>query len=140
MAEKNNSRLVRVHSPLGADVLLFRSLSADRNEPGRLYRYSVQLLSKKADIAFDDVLGQDLTLELVLEDGSIRYIHGYVAEFRQDDDVGNYAAYSAELVPWLWFLSRTADCRIFQKKSIPDIVKKVFDDSGVSPTPSLSPS
>jgi type VI secretion system secreted protein VgrG len=30
--------------------------------------------------------------------------------------------------PWLWFLTRTADCRIFQDMKVPDIIKKVFDD------------
>ena len=37
-------------------------------------------------------------------------------------------AYRAEIHPWLWFLTRTTDCRIFQDKSVPDIVKEVFDD------------
>ena len=129
MADKNKIRLVRVHSSLGSDVLLFHSLTGS-DELGRLYRYSLQVLSKKPDIAFKDVLGQDLTLEMVLEDGSTRYLHGFVAEFSQDDGVGNYAAYSAVLVPWLWFLTRTADCRIFQKLSVPDIITQVFQDNG----------
>ena len=29
---------------------------------------------------------------------------------------------------WLWFLTRTADCRIFQEKTVPDIIKEVFAD------------
>jgi type VI secretion system secreted protein VgrG len=33
-------------------------------------------------------------------------------------------------VPWLWFLTRTADCRIFQSMTVPDIVQKVFSDHG----------
>ncbi len=34
------------------------------------------------------------------------------------------------MVPWLWFLTRTADCRIFQNKKVPDIIQKVFKDLG----------
>ena len=34
------------------------------------------------------------------------------------------------MVPWLWFLTRDADCRIFQNQTIPDIIKKVFTDLG----------
>src|SRR5262249_23490284 len=30
--------------------------------------------------------------------------------------------------PWLWFLTRTADCRIFQRQSAPDIIQKIFHD------------
>jgi type VI secretion system secreted protein VgrG len=32
--------------------------------------------------------------------------------------------------PWLWFLTRCADCRIFQQKKVPDIIKEVFGDHG----------
>ena len=32
------------------------------------------------------------------------------------------------MVPWLWFLTRTADCRIFQNKKAPDIIKQIFKD------------
>lgn len=34
--------------------------------------------------------------------------------------------------PWLWLLSRTSDCRIFQNLSIPQIIKQVFRDLGFS--------
>jgi type VI secretion system secreted protein VgrG len=34
------------------------------------------------------------------------------------------------VVPWLWFLGRTTDCRIFQHKSVPDIVQQIFKDLG----------
>jgi type VI secretion system secreted protein VgrG len=30
------------------------------------------------------------------------------------------------MVPWLWFMSRTADCRMFQEKTVPDILKQLF--------------
>ena len=42
--------------------------------------------------------------------------------------LGRYYRYSAVVRPWLWFLTRTADCRIFQEMTVPDIVKKVFGD------------
>jgi type VI secretion system secreted protein VgrG len=32
------------------------------------------------------------------------------------------------MVPWLWFLTRKSDCRIFQKMKVPDIVKQIFDE------------
>jgi type VI secretion system secreted protein VgrG len=34
------------------------------------------------------------------------------------------------VVPWLWFLTRTADCQIFQNISVPDILEKVFKAFG----------
>jgi type VI secretion system secreted protein VgrG len=38
------------------------------------------------------------------------------------------ALYQAELVPWLWFLTLFSNCRIFQNKSVPDIVEQIFKD------------
>ena len=38
--------------------------------------------------------------------------------------------YQAEVVPWLWFLSHTSDSRIFQNKTILEILTQVFQDFG----------
>ncbi len=46
--------------------------------------------------------------------------------------LGRYHRYYATVRPWLWFLSRTADCRIFQELTVPDIVKQVFERPGVA--------
>ena len=40
------------------------------------------------------------------------------------------AVYQAEMVPWLWFLTLYSNCRIFQNKSVPDIVEQIFKDRG----------
>ena len=42
----------------------------------------------------------------------------------------DYFSYRIVLRPWLWLLSRTTDCRIFQDKKAPDIIKEVFNDRG----------
>ncbi len=38
--------------------------------------------------------------------------------------------YRATLVPWLWFLTRNTNCRIFQEKTVPEIITTVFRDHG----------
>lgn len=129
MADNNKKRLVRIESPMGDDALLFRSLSGS-DELGRLFAYRVGLLSNDHALNFQDLLGQSLTLEMRVADDSLRYFNGVVTELSQEDDSGNYAAYTAVLRPWLWLLTRAADCRIFQNQSIPDIVQKVFEDHG----------
>src|SRR5205085_5694418 len=37
-----------------------------------------------------------------------------------------FTSYSAEVVPKLWLLTHQARSRIFQQKSVPDILKQVF--------------
>ncbi|HMF98049.1 MAG TPA: type VI secretion system tip protein TssI/VgrG, partial [Vicinamibacterales bacterium] len=48
--------------------------------------------------------------------------------FVQGSKYGRYTRYYAVVRSWLWFLTRTTDCRIFQEMTVPDIVKKVFGD------------
>ncbi|MBC7943688.1 MAG: type VI secretion system tip protein VgrG, partial [Burkholderiales bacterium] len=48
--------------------------------------------------------------------------------FAQAGMHGRYHLYQATARPWLWFLTRTANCRIFQQMKVPDIIKQIFQD------------
>jgi type VI secretion system secreted protein VgrG len=126
-----DSRRLQVHSVLGADQLLVRDANV-REELGRLSAFDLDLLSPDEDLSLDDLLGRGMAIELTLAGDQPRYFHGLVAECSQTGRLGRYARYSARVVPWLWLLTRTSDCRIFQQKSIPDIVKSVFREHGTS--------
>jgi type VI secretion system secreted protein VgrG len=120
-------RVMSITTPLGED-LLFHGMSA-REEMSRLFAYDVTLLSKRDDIKLDEILGQNVTISLVLPNESVRAYNGYVTRFRQGGQYGRYTQYVAVVRPWLWFLTRTADCRIFQEMKVPDIIKQVFSDN-----------
>jgi len=111
------------------DALLFWRMQGSE-ELGRLFNYSIDLLSLKEDVALDKVLGNDACVEVDLPNGKTRYFHGYITEIAQSGRYGRYATYSAQLRPWLWFMTRTSDCRIFQDKTVPDIIKEVLKDHG----------
>jgi type VI secretion system secreted protein VgrG len=129
MAGTQEQRAVEVASPLGRNVLLLYRMSV--NEAlGRLFLFEIDLLSENNSIRFEDLLGQKLTVRLELTPGKTRYFSGHVSSFRQEGTIGNYYAYHATVRPWLWFLTRTANCRIFQDKTTPDIVKEVFRGHG----------
>jgi len=57
-------RVMEITTPLGDDVLLFHSLHA-REELSRLGEYQLELLSPKANIKADDILGKNVTVKLV---------------------------------------------------------------------------
>ncbi len=65
-----------------------------------------------------------------LQDGGERKIHGLVRRFAQMGQQEDLTFYSVELVPWLWFLTLSQDCKVFQNKSVLDIVQEVFDGLG----------
>lgn len=134
MDPTQSERLVAVSGPLGKDALLFHHMTA-REELGRLFQFDLELLSDEW-IKFEDVVGQTLTVEMALPNDETRYFNGYVTEFADAGTSGRFVRYKARLRPWLWFLTRTADCRIFpdkKKKSAlttPEIIMEVFREHG----------
>ena len=120
-------RAMEITTPLGADVLLFHTMHA-REELSRVGEARLDLLSLKQDINLDQILGKNVTVKLALQDDDTRYFNGFVTRFSQGGTHGRYRRYYATVHPWLWFLSRTADCRIFQDKTVPEIVKTVFGE------------
>jgi uncharacterized protein YjbI with pentapeptide repeats len=123
----NVMRVMEIATPLGPDVLLFHRMRATE-ELSRPAEYQLDLLSLEPDINLDEILGQCVTVKLGLPDSSTRYFSGYVTRFAQGGSHGRFIRYSAVVRSWLWFLTRTADCRIFQDMTVPDIVKTVFAD------------
>ena len=125
------TRLAKITSPLGPEVLLLKDMGGGE-ELGRLFNYELQLHSLDNAIDLNQVLGKPMCVSVQLDGGGERYFHGIVARFSQNVDQGQFASYQATLRPWLWLLTRTSDCRIFQNLTIPQIIKQVFRDLGFS--------
>jgi type VI secretion system secreted protein VgrG len=127
-----HERLIRLETPLGKDKLLVQSFSGEE-EISRLFHFQMDLVSEEAIIAPKSIVGKKVTLSVTQSDGTTeRYFNGHVSRFSQLPSGGRYHHYQAEMVPWPWFLTLAADCRIFQKKSIPDIIREIFGDFGFS--------
>src|SRR5262245_22887912 len=124
-------RVMDFASPLGEGVLLFHGMRG-REELGRLSEYHLDLLSADGEVDGDAILGKNVTIKLALPDDSTRCFNGFVTRFSQGEVHGRYYRYSATVHPWLWFLTRTADCRIFQDMTVPDIIKQVFADHALA--------
>ena len=120
---------ITLKSPLPAKDLLFESMTVSSGL-SMLGEMQLGLVSEKPDLKAEDLLGKPVTVVVQLRDDGMRYFHGYVTRFGIGLHRGRYFGYQASVRPWLWFLTRTADCRIFQELSVPDIVKQVFEDHG----------
>jgi type VI secretion system secreted protein VgrG len=132
MALSQKNLPVSVKTSLGDDVLVFWRMNCQESV-SQPFTYELELLSADATIKPQYILGKtaQVKLEIPVNEG-FRYFHGYVTSFGVIGSHGDFAMYHATLRPWLWFLTRTADCRIFQQKSVPDIIKAVFSDLGFS--------
>jgi type VI secretion system secreted protein VgrG len=125
------ARTFELVTPLGPDVLLFHRMRA-REELSRVGEFDIEVLSKRGDVNLDGILAKKVTLKIELPKDKIRYFNGFVTRFAQIGMRGRYHLYRATVRPWLWFLTRTADCRIFQDMSATDIIKKVFQDHSIA--------
>jgi type VI secretion system secreted protein VgrG len=118
---------ITLKSPLPPKDLMFESMTLSAGL-STLDEMQLGLVSEKPDLKPEDLLGKPMTVTVQLRDDAKRHFHGYVTRFGLGARRGKYFGYQASVRPWLWFLTRTADCRIFQEMTVPDIVKKVFED------------
>ena len=123
------NRILAISTALGDDDLAVRSISV-KEQAGRLFQIEAELSSEDGTVNFDNVLGNNVTIRLQVANKATRYFNGFISRFVQLANQGAHAHYHATIVPWLWFLTRTADCRIFQKKTVPDIIEAVFKAQG----------
>ncbi len=123
-------RFLSLNTPLGKDKLLLRSFTGEEGI-SRLFSFQLDLLSEDFAIDFDQIVGKNLTFSMLLADGTTtNFYNGFVSRFSQLPNENRFARYRAEVVPWLWFLTRTSDCRIFQNKTAPNIIQEIFDTFG----------
>ena len=103
---------------------------------GRLFEYRLRFCSDKPAIEARKLLGQTLALSMETASGK-RWFHGYATGFEymgpielppaQHMDKLPLYEYAVVLRPWLWFLTRSADCRVFQNLKVPEIVATILD-------------
>jgi type VI secretion system secreted protein VgrG len=129
MAHTQDNRHIAITTPLGKDVLLLKAFRG-HEAVSQLFSYELELLSEvNPKIDFKAIVGKRVTIT-VKHSGGTRFIDGFVRRFSQGSGDAVFASYSAEIVPWLWMLTQTADCRIFQNKTVPDIIQAIFKDLG----------
>jgi type VI secretion system secreted protein VgrG len=73
-----------------------------------------------------------VTFTLTRSDGGPkRFFYGKAVAVVRMPDHDDIRTVHLEVAPALWQLQKRADCRIFQKMSVTDIIKKVLDGGGV---------
>ncbi len=120
-------------SDLG-DKLQLASLSGSE-QLGQLFSYHLKLLSNDSELSLLPLLGSSMTVTFDTDDYK-RHFNGIVSEISQTGFESfsgkRQAEYAVTLVPKAWLLLHKVDCRIYLKKSVPDIVKDVLGEIGYS--------
>jgi len=130
-------RLLSITSPLGPDALIATRLAVTE-QLGLPYAIEVEVVSADVDIQASDLLTREIGVTVahkVDEQKVERHFHGLVAEFeRLGPDAAGGMAYRLVAVPAIWRLGLKQNCRIFQNKTVKDIVNLVLQEHD-QPTP-----
>lgn len=119
-------RNAQLSSPLGDQLLFWRMTAVE--SLGRLFEIELDVLSLSPDIRPESLLGKPMTISFAVDEERKRHFNGYATRFSMAAPLGRYFSYRISLRPWLWFLSRTSDCKVFQSKSVPTVLDEVFSD------------
>lgn len=123
-----DSRLISLETKLGKDELLLTAFEGS-DHLSDLFEYHLTALSSNHNIKPEDLVGEDVTVNINSKHKAT--FNGVIRSFSYGDIQGhNMREYHLTMVPWLWFLTRTENRRIFQNKNTRDIVTDVFHDLG----------
>lgn len=129
-------RLLELSTPLGANTVVINGF-AGSNGISQPFHFKLDLLAdieaksegeiKELDTRIKTLLGKAVSVKMLYED-SPQHFHGLVGKLSVLPRELRFLHYSAEVVPWLWLLTLKSESRIFQDKTVVEIVKAVFDD------------
>ena len=130
------TRLLELTTPIGKDKLLIRSIDGMEGI-SQLFSFRVECFASNDEVIdFSKLVGQNICVRVILDavdpNAPKRYFHGVVQTVTRGARGYANTSYSLQAVPLLWILSRTTQSRIFQQKSVPDILKAVLVGFSVS--------
>ncbi len=129
---KQQPRLLKIDSPLGQDALILRKLRVTEAVFAP-FRIEGEVLSARDNLTPNDLVDKLITCTIQPKDGPARAFNGYVRSFGRTGALGRgLTIYQFEAVPKMWNLTRTSDCRIFQKESVEDITRKLLNEGGIT--------
>ena len=139
MATTQNNRLLSIVTPKAYDYLLLNRIAATEGL-SRLFSFEIELLHEEDSPGFEptvveakEVLGQSVTITInQREEGTKRHYNGLINQFSQGNRNTRFSFYYATVVPHVWILTQNHQSRIFQHKSVPDILKEVLQGFEVS--------
>lgn len=138
LGPNQNQRLLRLHTPLGPNVLLAERLLGTETigprapgvAPSAGFKFEVLALSTNAHLRLKDLIGQPVRVDLLTGQSltALRPFHGQVTAFALLGSDGGLARYKLTIEPWLSFLSYRQDAWVFQDKTVMEILDEVFAD------------
>ncbi|MEQ9408991.1 MAG: type VI secretion system tip protein TssI/VgrG [Fuerstiella sp.] len=127
-------RAIGVETPLGKDKLALTAFTGEERLSG-LFNFDLHLISDEASIKPDEIVGKQIDFYVLFPDEEKRYFNGFVSRFVYSGKNDRVHMYRAQVVPWLWFLTKGTDCRVHEtdgQQSAQDIIDALLGELGFS--------
>ena len=120
------------------DELLIEEMTG-HEAMSQLFEFRLRLISESEEVDPRKIIGKPAILRIEGEsmdhmDGE-RHWNGVVSRFQRTGrlpsaDGEDLYSYECDIVPWFWFMTQHEDCRIFQNKTVRQIIEIIFDEFG----------
>ena len=122
-------RICQLITQLEKDELVLRSFSGSEGL-GENFEFFVDALSPNPKVKFDKALGLPCSIKLQMRDNKLRFFNGILSGGQWMGMAETYYQYKIVIRPWLWLLGYRADCRIFLRRDVTQIIEEVFTKAG----------
>ena len=96
------------------------------------FRYEIKLASRQSSLTALELVDKTAQLEMLRDGLVVQRVHGIVRQFSKGDIGHHHTFYSLTLVPVLERLSLRQNSRIFQLKTVPEILSIVLQEMGIN--------
>lgn len=123
------SSVMSITTKLGGEKLLVLRMEG-REQLGALPEWqvdlvgNVSLLGVRESIDLHALLGSRANVSI--EHGAKRHFNGFITEVQRGERHGRFDSFRITMRPWTWFATRTRNSKVFQNKSVKDIVTAVL--------------
>ncbi len=132
MGLKQKGRQLVINTPLGEDFLLMQEFTASETI-SELFTLQLKLVHEETAnnliptvVDPKKMLGQPIAIKINMPDKTSRFFNGVVSHWRQGNRDTRFSYYNAIVVPKVWILTQKSQSRIFQRLTVPQILRKVF--------------
>lgn len=117
-----------LHGPFDEADIVLQSFTG-HEALSELFEFRALVLCDQPSVNAKQLLAQEVSIEIQQDQGTARFLSGIVAQFKRlgrQDSAPGYYQYELIIRPWLWLASNTSDYKIYQEKSVVDILEELF--------------
>jgi type VI secretion system secreted protein VgrG len=125
------NRMVWIKGPLPENEMFLKCAQVEEGL-SQITEITAEFLSPDKALDLNKVVGKPISVGLEAEEEAQRSFHGVCVEASYIGLYEGYGQYTLQVRPWLWFLTRKRNNRIFQEMNADQIISKIFEDTGFS--------